>query len=47
MRKRDKKAIQKHAYTIEDRTIDEIKDRFYSVSKALLISRQQKDHPIV
>jgi hypothetical protein len=41
-RKRDLKAIQK-----SDRTVDELKDRYYSVAKALLEAKGQKSHPIV
>jgi DNA methyltransferase 1-associated protein 1 len=36
------KAIQK-----SDRTVDELKDRYYSVAKALLEAKGQKSHPIV
>lgn len=36
------KAIHK-----SDRSVDELKDRYYSVARALLEARDQKSHPIV
>lgn len=41
-KKRDIKALTK-----SDRSVDELKDRYYSVAKAVLESRGQKSHPIV
>ena len=37
----------RYSYKGKDRTIEELKDRYYSVSKALLESRKQYDHPIM
>ena len=49
-RKRDQKAANKannHLAPPKDRTVDELKDRYYSVSRALLQSRNEVKHPIV
>ena len=50
-RKRDAKALhkeeQKHKVNYHERTVDEIKDRYYSVAKAVLEVRGQLDHQIV
>jgi hypothetical protein len=44
-RKRDQKAFEKIKF--HDRTVDELKERYYSVAKAVLEARGQFDHPIV
>jgi len=41
-RKREKKGILK-----SDRSVDELKDRYYTVSKAILEARKDLNHPIV
>lgn len=41
-RKRELKAISK-----SDRSVDEVKNRYYQVAKAVLEGRGQKNHPIV
>ena len=48
-RKRDKKAASKVNFQAppKDRTVDELKDRYYSVSRALLQSRKDTKNPIV
>jgi hypothetical protein len=30
-----------------ERTVDEIKERYYSIARAILINQGNKDHPIV
>ncbi len=51
LRKRDAKALskreQREAKLCRERTVDELKDRYYSVSKVLLESRGNAEHPIV
>lgn len=52
VKKRDLKAKEKSKLKngikkYSERTVDEIKDRYYSVSKAILEHKNQKDHPIV
>lgn len=44
-KKRDLKALEKKAF--HERTVDELKDRYYSIAKAILEIRGQVDHPIV
>lgn len=44
-KKRDMKALEKKGY--HERTVDELKDRYYSIAKAILEIREQVDHPIV
>ena len=47
-KKRDIKAEEKKTgYTFLERTVDEIKERYYSVAKAVLEIRGQVDHPLV
>ena len=45
LRKRDQKALTKKAR--KDRTVDEIKDRYYSVAKEVLTLRGEVKNPIV
>ena len=44
-RKRDAKRQRKEK--IKERTVDEIKERYFSVSKAILEYRREYKHPIV
>jgi DNA methyltransferase 1-associated protein 1 len=51
-KKRDAKALAKQSMaasrkSLHERTVDEIKDRYYSVAKAVLELRGQTDHQIV
>jgi len=41
-KKREQKGILK-----SDRSVDELKDRYYTISKAILQSRKEFTHPIV
>lgn len=41
------KAAEKGGITFTERTVDELKDRYYSVAKAVLEQRGQVDNPIV
>lgn len=41
-KKREQKGILK-----SDRSVDELKDRYYTVSKVILQSRKELNHPIV
>ena len=41
-KKREQKSLLK-----SDRSVDEIKDRYYTVSKAVLEARKETNHPIV
>ena len=45
LRKRDQKVQAKRV--VKDRTVDEIKDRYYSVSKEILTLRGETKNPIV
>lgn len=38
---------EKEQLTAAERTVEEIKDRYYEVTRAILLARGQKDHVIV
>jgi len=44
-RKRDAKAASKRSF--KDRTVDELKDRYYKVAKEILELRGDTENPIV
>jgi len=51
IRKRDLKTIEKHLVVNKldpvafDRTVEEVKYRYYEVARALLLYRKELDHP--